>query len=38
MARVLADGKSLYKGVNKAKLKGYTLRELLKRVRTIKGE
>jgi hypothetical protein len=28
-----SDGKSLYRGVDKAKLKGYTLKELLKRVR-----
>ncbi|WP_167856968.1 hypothetical protein [Hymenobacter aquaticus] len=33
MQHVLADGKSLYRGVDKARLKGYTVKELLKRVR-----
>ena len=33
MRLVLADGKSLYRTVDSVKLKGYTLRELLKRVR-----
>jgi hypothetical protein len=38
MKHTLADGKSLYRGVDAAKLKGYTVRELLKRVRNQKGE
>lgn len=38
MQEVLADGKSLYRGVDKARLKGYTVKELLKRVRQERGE
>lgn len=38
MQEVLADGKSLYRGVDKAKLKRYTIKELLKRVRQERGK
>jgi len=38
MRLVLADGKSLYRGVDSVKVKGYTLRELLKRVRLEQGK
>ncbi|GAB3831485.1 hypothetical protein GCM10028821_21220 [Hymenobacter jeollabukensis] len=33
MQELMADGKSLYRGVDKAKVKNYTLTQLLKRVR-----
>ncbi|PJJ48745.1 hypothetical protein [Hymenobacter chitinivorans] len=38
MQHVLKDGKSLYRGVDAARLKGYTVKELLKRVRQTRGD
>lgn len=38
MRALLADGKSLYRGINKDKVKHYTFEQLLKRVRRERGE
>lgn len=38
MRELLADGKSLYRGVDKVKERNYTLAQLLKRVRRERGE
>ncbi|MBG8553300.1 hypothetical protein [Hymenobacter guriensis] len=38
MRELMQDGKSLYRGTDKAKLKSYTLRQLLKRVRQQRQE
>ncbi|GAA4372122.1 hypothetical protein [Hymenobacter koreensis] len=38
LRELMADGKSLYRGVDKAKEKNYTLAQLLKRVQQERGE